>query len=318
MKRFGLTLLMLPFLMLSSCATGSTFRKPSFKKYSNEVSFEEFSTSFIAKYKSHSLLGENGEIKKNMVFNGYSYGDANRVIKTKNSKTMYSVSASVSNKIQAQYDNKRGLGNSDIESRRTESNTAFKTSTNKSSKESNIKTQYTKGESGKGVIGVYQKPKIYIKLDDEMSVSRYLASSVASTFTFGESFLPNYAALSPETKEKYHFYIDKDVYTIVLKEEVKYTYHALVGETETEYATSLTVNNEKRQYVLTDKPIYASTRTSKETKIYTMDYANRINGDIETYNFKNYIKSQISYKYVSIKAINYKSFDCVSQLPVVD
>ena len=190
----------------------------------------------------------------------------------------------------------------------------------KNNKESKIKTQYVKTDSGKGVIGVYQKPKIYIIYSDtdEMTVTKYLKNSIESTFTFGESFLPNYSVLSDEAKSNYHFYIDKNVYTIYFHEQVKYSYKTSVNEVETEYASSLIQNTEKRQFVLSDKPIYASIRTTKETTQFTADYGDRAKGDTEIYNFNNYIKSQVSFQYVNIKPISYKNFDCVTQLPVID
>ena len=306
--------------MLSSCTYNSVFKKPSFKKYSNEVSYEEFFTSFKDKYQINSLLGENGDIKKSLVYSGYSYGDANRVIKNKNNKTMYDVSSTVTNQITAQYDSNKGIGNSDVETHRSETEQSFKTSTVKSNKESKIKTQYVKGENDKGVIGIYQRSKIYINLDDEMSVTKYLVSSIRSSFTFGESFIPNYDALSEDIKTKYHFYLDGDVYTITFSEQAKYTYSAwdYESEGETIFATSTVENEEKRQYVLSDKPSYASIRTTKETMQYSRDFMDRMNGDVETYKFSNYIKSQVSFKYVNIKAISYKNFDHVTQLPAID
>ena len=320
MKKIGLAVLLLPMLLLTNCTSVSTFKKPSFKKCSNEVSFDDFTIFFAEKYKANPLLGDNGDIKKSMVFNGYSYGDAERITKTKNNKTMYDISISVSNKITAQYDSKRGVGNSDVETHRSESATSFKTSTVKADKESKIKAQYVKSQDANTIVGVYQKPKVYINLNngEPITVSKYMAKNIESTFTFGDIFFPNYPVLPEETKALYHFYVDGDIFTITYEEEIRYIYHSTIDGEETEYATSLIVNKEKRQFILSNKPSYASSRTVKETTQYTRDFGERLKGDIETYSFSNYIKSTITFKYVNIKPISYKNYDCVTEIPAIE
>ena len=80
MKNKLLVISMVLPMVLSGCAYHASFKKPSFKKNSNQVSVEDFHVFYQDQLSRHDIFGTYPRLSLDKVFEGYTYYNSERKV----------------------------------------------------------------------------------------------------------------------------------------------------------------------------------------------------------------------------------------------
>ena len=310
-KKAFLIPLILP-VVLGACAYHASYRKPSFRKYSNQVTKEEFVLYFMDQYKDHNLFGAAPNFNVDKVFEGYDYYNSEKNLYSARNKLLYRYGESVQEQTEIRFDKESNYGYSDFEGKGSRSKSVRGAITDSFKEESKVKIHYLQGNNT--VVEAYEKPKVFYINTAFKSNSEYVNQLMEAKMAFGDLFtLGAYyyfedptSGTSSESSAEY--YVDNKVFTVVYSFE--YNSQSTPGEKTADIALKETI---KKQVVLQDQPIYASVHEYKETSKFLVDTATNVKGEMFKCEIKAYSHRQVKLKKVRMKAIDYSNYERVDK-----
>ena len=305
-KKLFPLLIVLP-LLIPACAYQSLFKKPSFKSCKNEVSYEDFKVALAEAYNAHGFLGNQPDLHRDFVLEGYTYRNSSFELKTKKNKSLCKQSYIDNNQISLKYDKDSDVGSSSAKGSYTGSTSYLSHTSTKTTREKNINYSYVQADNA--IDCVDAKYKQYLTYSTSLNAAEFMAD-MAKKYVSKTSLLAistNYSLEDYGSKTKH--YVDKDVFTVVYTNKID-------NQSSNEQKTEDVVVEEiiKKQLVLGKEPIYMESHETKETIKYLFDSDMHVAGEISTNNQKDYIKYQVKFKTVKNKTVDYTSYENIGSV----
>ena len=300
-KKIFPLLIVLP-LLIPACAYQSLFKKPSFKSYKNEVSYDDFKVALADSYNSHAFLGNEPDLNRDFLLEGYTYLNSNFELKTKKNKQLYKTSSITNTQISLKYDKDTDIGSSSSKGSLTGSTSYLSHTSTKRTEEFNVNYLYCPTENGVDLVD--SKYKQYLSFETSMNSAQFMCK-MTKNYVSNTSMLTisTYYALEDYNSKTKH-YVDKDVFTVIYKNKID-------NQSSNENKTEDIVVEEtiKKQLVLGKQPLYAEIHEIKETVKYLVDTNDNVAGEISTYNQTTYYKYQVKFKTTKNKTVDYTSYE---------